>query len=188
MWYRVEERPNWKARLVEEIQSIFDEEHLNYRMAPEGGIHPRVDALFERDRSATIAGLEDPRFTAARVALQNAFAHLKTNQPSGKGLIREVFEATESTYLTVVGNPRANQLNAQSIDTDLKPMLLARYSSFTDAQDKVDRLLIQFKDWTKTAHPFRHGTAAQQEHEAPVDMAILMASQGMAFIRYLAAL
>ena len=188
IWFRMHDKPRFKEFLVEHIQSIFDEEHLNYRMAPEGGIHPRVDDLFEQDRSATIAGLQDPRFTAARVALQKAFAHLKTNQPSGKGVIREVFEATESTYLVVVANPRVNNLNERSIESDLKPKLLARYASYTDAGDKVERLLTQFKHWAKTAHPFRHGTAEEQEHEAPIDIAVLMASEGMAFIRYLAAL
>ncbi|UVK39842.1 hypothetical protein LHFGNBLO_001253 [Mesorhizobium sp. AR10] len=188
IWYRVEDDARLKQRIVKEVQAIFDEEHLNYRMAPEGGIHPRVDDLFEQDRSTTIAGLEDPRFVAARVALQKAFAHLKTNHPSGKGLIREVFEATESTYLVVIANPKVNNLNERSIENDLKPKLLARYASYTDAGDKVERLLTQFKHWTKTAHPFRHGTAEEQEHEAPIDIAVLMTSEGMAFIRYLAAL
>ncbi|MER8609047.1 hypothetical protein NKH48_36360 [Mesorhizobium sp. M1233] len=115
-------------------------------------------------------------------------AHLKIVHPSGKGLIREVFEATESTYLVVLANPRVNNLNEGTLENDLKPKLLARYASYTDAGDKVERLLTQFRHWAKTAHPFRHGTAEEQEHEAPIDIAVLMAREGMAFIRYLAAL
>jgi hypothetical protein len=188
VWHLLNDNSQLAERIVKGVQTIFDEEHLNYRIAPEGGVHPRIDDLFERDRSATIAGLEHPRFTAARIALQKAFAQLKTDYPSGKGLIREVFEATESTYLVVVANPKVNRLNAQTVTKDLKPKLLSRYASFGDAEDKVERLLLQFKNWVDTAHPYRHGTAAEQEHEAPVDYAILMASQGMGFIRFLAAL
>jgi hypothetical protein len=54
--------------------------------------------------------------------------------------------------------------------------------------DKVDRLLEVFKAWVKSAHPYRHGAELEEIHEAPLDMAILLASQGVDFLRYLACL
>ncbi|RWP62573.1 hypothetical protein [Mesorhizobium sp.] len=166
---------------------IFAEEHLRYRIDDRGGVHFLVDEEFERATDAALVGLGAPQFAAAKHALEEALGRLNPPNQSGKALIRGVFEAAESAFLVVIGEEAANRLNDQSVDRFLKPMLLARHAAHPDAEDKVDRALAVFKGWVRAAHPFRHGAPLDQIHEAPIDMAVMLASMGMDFIRYMVA-
>lgn len=179
--------PSQAAFLVE-ARRIFREEHLRYRLDDKGGVHFLVDEEFERTVAAAVAGLGAPRFTASRNALHEATAHLGATRQSGKGLIRGVFEAVESAFLVVIGDPKVNRLNGDMMDKHLKPLLMARYASHGDAEDLAGRFMDHFKAWVKSAHPFRHGTTSEQIHEAPLDLAIMSATQGIGYLRFLASL
>lgn len=173
----------------DEARHVFIQEHLRYRIDDKGGVHFLVDEEFERTIAVTIAGLGAPRFASSLHALEEGLSNLGTTKQSGKGLIRGVFEAVESAFLEVVGKPSGlDRVNAPAIDKYLKPILLQHYAAYPEADDKVDRLLEHFKYWTKSAHPFRHGAALEQIHEAPLDLAILSATQGIGYLRFLASL
>lgn len=169
-------------------RQILLDEDLHYRIDDTGGVHYLVDEPFAYTVESTLSGLGDARFTAARLALEAALRNLSATKQSGKGLIRGVFEAAESTFLVVCGPDAGNRLNKQAMDKHLKPQLLSRYKETHDADDKVTRMLAVFEAWIKDAHPYRHGTAAEQEHEAPLELAILSATSGMGFIRFMAGL
>jgi hypothetical protein len=168
-------------------RQIIAEEQLHYRIDDLGGVHYLVDEEFTRVSDAALAGLGDPRFAAAKHALDEALANLGPTRQSGKALIRGVFEAVESAFLVVINQPKVNRLNGQAIDTYLKPILMARYANYGDAEDKVNRAMEVFKAWVTSAHPFRHGAPLDQIHEAPLDLAVMTATQGMGFLRYLVA-
>ncbi len=170
------------------VRRIFEQENLHYRIDDKGGVHFLVDVEFSSAVETTLAGLERPQFTAARAALQEGLKALSPAKPSGKALIRGVFEAAESSFLVVCGPDAGNRLNKQAMDKHLRPLLLARYHGVHEAEDKVNRMLAVFEAWMKDAHPYRHGTAAEQEHEAPLELAVLSATGGMGFIRFLAGL
>lgn len=167
-------------------RDILVQEDLHYRIDDQGGVHFLVDQEFSATVETTIAGLRGPEFNAARHALEAGLSQLGAATQSGKGLIRGVFEAAESTFLVVIGPGHANRLNKQSVDKYLKPLLLTRYKTVPEAEDKVTRLLETFNSWVGEAHPYRHGAPYEQIHEAPLDLAILSASSGMGFIRFLA--
>lgn len=185
IWFHTTHKP---GEFLKEVRRIFREEHLGYRIDDKGGVHFVVDEEFERTVAAAVAGLGAPRFAAALHALHEAMAHLGTTRQSGKGLIRGVFEAVESAFLAVIGDPKVNRLNGEVLDKHLKPLLLARYSGHGDAEDLADRFMDHFKAWVKSAHPFRHGTPLEQIHEAPLDLAIMSATQGIGYLRFLASL
>ncbi|MER8833720.1 hypothetical protein [Mesorhizobium sp. M0909] len=166
---------------------IISEEGLHYRIDDAFGVHYLVDEEFARVSEAALAGLGQPRFAAASHALDDALSYLDPGRQSEKALIRGVFEAVESAFLVVVNQPKVNRLNAQSIDAHLKPILRARHATYGEAEDKVDRAMETFKAWVHSAHPFRHGAPLDQIHEAPIDLAVMSASQGMGFLRYLVA-
>lgn len=176
------------SRFLLEARRILSEEHLRYRIDDKGGVHFLVDEEFERTVAAAISGLGAPRFAASLHALEEALTNLGATRQSGKALIRGVFEAVESVFLVVVGQPTVDRLNGTALDKHLKPILLQRYADYGEAEDKVERLLEHLKAWVKSAHPFRHGAALEQIHEAPLDLAVLSASQGIGYLRYLAAL
>jgi len=167
------------------VRRIFAEEHLQYEVDDYLGVHFLVDEQFKRLSDAALAGLGAQRFAAARHALDEALSNLGPVTQSGKALIRGVFESVESAFLVVINQPSVHQLNAQAIDLYLKPILLARYVGYPDASDMIERLITTFKDWAKSAHPFRHGAPFDQIHEAPLDVALLSATQGMGYLRYL---
>jgi hypothetical protein len=173
---------------ISAARQIFQDEDLHYRIDDQGGVHYLVDEPFAYTVESTLAGLGGARFTSARHALDAALKNLSPTKQSGKGLIRGVFEAAESTFLVVCGPDAGNRLNKQAMDKHLKPILLARYAGTHEADDKVTRMLGVFEAWIKDAHPYRHGAAAEQEHEAPLELAILSATSGMGFIRFLAEL
>ncbi|MER9524135.1 hypothetical protein NKI96_11170 [Mesorhizobium sp. M0292] len=168
------------------VKRIFAEEHLQYELDDLGGVHFLLDEQFKQLADATLAGLGAQRFTASRHALDDALSNLGPVKQNGKALIRGVFEAVESAFLVVINQSSVQQMNAQAIDSHLRPILIARYTGYSDASDTVDRLLAAFKAWVKSAHPFRHGAPLDQVHEAPLDVALLSATQGMGFLRYLA--
>lgn len=176
-----------KSAFLTNARRIFAEEHLRYRIDNRGGVHYLVDEEFERTTDAALVGLGEPQFAAAKHALEEALARLNPPNQSGKALIRGVFEAAESAFLVVIAEGAVNRLNDQAVDRFLKPILLARHAAHPDAEDKVDRALAVFKGWVRAAHPFRHGAPLDQIHEAPIDMAVMLASLGMDFIRYIVA-
>lgn len=177
-----------RPEILAEARGIIAEEALRYRIDDKGGVHFFVDEEFERSVQSTVAGLGSPRFVAASHALENALSNLGVARQSGKGLISGTFEAVESAFLTVIGPTSHDRINVKAIDDPLKAKLLNHFSSYPEADDKVERLLETFKAWVKSAHPFRHGAGFDQIHEAPLDLAIASATQGMSFLRLFAAL
>ena len=174
-----------KTKTLSVMRRIFEEEHLRYRIDDNGAAHYLVDEQFERNAADTIEGIASPQFKAARHALEEALKSMSGTSPSGKALIRGVFESVESAFLVTIQPSKFNKLNDQSIQAHLFPTLIARYKGVPEAQDKVDRILELLKAWVKIAHPFRHGAPLDQVHEAPFDYAVLLADQGMAFLRYI---
>lgn len=178
---------NRREALLAAMRRIFVEENLRYRLDDRGGVHFLVDEQFERSIAATLDGLGQAQFKAARHTLEQALEIMSGANPSGKSLIRGVFEAVESAFLVRIQPANANRLNDQSINNHLRPILVTRYANAPDANDKIDRVLELLKAWVRTAHPFRHGVPFDQIHEAPFDYAILLADQGMAFLRHIVA-
>lgn len=185
IWHRI---TYYKEAYRENVRRIFEDEHLRYRIDEKGGVHFLVDEEFERTVASAVAGLGAPRFAASLHALHEAMTHLGAARQSGKGLIRGVFEAVESAFLAVINQPSADRLNSAAMDRHLKPLLLARYAPHGDAEDLAERFMEHFKAWVKSAHPFRHGTPSEQIHEAPLDLAIMSATQDIGYLRFLAGL
>lgn len=185
LWLRINK---FQPEMLAEARDIIAEEGLRYRIDDQGGVHFFVDEEFERLIQSTISGLGSPRFVAANHALEGALSNLDVSRQSGKGLIRGTFEAVESAYLIVIAPTVRDRIIMTAIDGDLKPKLLSHFSGYPEADDKVERLLETFKAWVKSAHPFRHGAGFDQIHEAPLDLAIASATQGMSFLRLFAAL
>lgn len=183
--FRLLNNPGWQREYLKELRTIFDQEALHYRIDDAGGVHYLVDAEFSRGTETTIRNLDQPRFAGARQALDDGLKGLTAGHLSGKALIRGVFEAAESVFLVIIPEPKPNRLNEAAVEKHLRPLLVARYQGVPDAGDKVSRVLDTFNKWVKSAHPYRHGASFEDVHEAPLDEAVLSASIGMAFIRYL---
>lgn len=167
------------------LRRIIEEEQLHYKIDDQGGVHFLVDQQFSVLVETTLAGLGAQRFSASKDALEDALSALGPASQSGKALIRNVFEAVESAFLVIISQANVNRINKQSIDAHLKPNLLNHYDGVPEREDKVDRMLAILKAWVNSAHPYRHGVNFEDIHEAPLDEAILSATVGMGFLRFL---
>lgn len=178
---------NHDANLISEARRILAEEQLRYRLDDKGGVHFAVDEEFERTVQSALAGLGDPQYSSALHALQQGLSSLGTEHQSGKGLIRGVFEAVESAFLTVIRRPEINRISAADVDRHLKPVFLARYDTWHDANEITGRSLAVLKAWIHVGHYYRHGVPLEQIHEPPLDLAVAVASEGMAILRQIVA-
>jgi hypothetical protein len=77
---------------LQNIQSIFQEENVGYRLDRAGGVHFYVDEEFARNRAGVIAALGPVRYANALHAFEGGMAELNKVPPNGKGAIRGSLE------------------------------------------------------------------------------------------------
>src|SRR6266511_1700129 len=85
-------------RWCAEVQRIFKEENVHYRVDERGGVHFRFDVEFEQNRATTIASLQGARYRAALTAFEGGMAALTKAPPDGKAAIRGTFAAAEGLF------------------------------------------------------------------------------------------
>lgn len=174
------------AAWIAEVENAFRTENLSYRVDSKGGVHRTVDAEFDRNKTSAIGCLDDPRYGAVRAALQASFEKLEKSSPDGKGAARDMFEAAET--LTKIMCDTGEALDTGFVEKRLKPLVQKLYGDDPRDNSTAARLLSSFSDWVNAAHPYRHGHNAEIPLSLPVDMAIMLMSEGAAFIRWLAAI
>jgi hypothetical protein len=173
-------------RWAADIEHAFRTENLSYRVDAKGGVHRTVDAEFDRNKTSAIGCLDDQRYTAIRSALQAAFDKLERSSPDRKGAARDMFEAAET--LTKIMCDTGESLDSTFVEKRLKPLVQKLYGDDPRENSTASRLLSSFSDWVNAAHPYRHGHNSEVPLSLPVDMAIMLMSEGAAFIRWLAAI
>jgi hypothetical protein len=181
----VRKREPWD-RWCREVQQIFEEENVHYRVDERGGVHFRFDAEFESNRAATIASLQGPRYRAALTGFEDGMAALAKAPPDGKGAIRSTFAAAEGLFrLMLEKSPRLTAVEAQQ---RLEPLLQRIHAQDNVAMGAASKLLNAFKDWIDAAHFYRHEEGQKDPVQPPLTLAVQMVSVGASFIRWLAEL
>ena len=106
---------------LNETRRIFSEERLAYEIDDGGIVHPAVDKEFQRNRQATVAGLQMPRYANSLAAFERISDELASQPPNGKEAWRAVFTAVEGLFKLMF--PSAPQLNAAAgFRSSIKPM------------------------------------------------------------------
>jgi hypothetical protein len=173
-------------RWCREVQRIFEEENVHYRVDEKGGVHFRFDAEFEYNRAATIAALQGARYRNALNEFEGAMAALAKAPPDGKAAISGTFRAAEGLFrLMFEKSPR---LTAQEAQQRLEPILQGTHAADKAAMGAASKLLNAFKDWIDAAHFYRHEPGQQDPVQPPLTLAVQMVSIGATFIRSLAEL
>ena len=168
------------------IAEILEQERIAYEIDQEGGIHPRIDAEFQRNRHATLPSLTAPRYANVDHAFQAAFKRLTIENFDTKAAIRDVFDASESLFKLMVA-PRNPNLTGSAVETDLRPIVDRALASSDDAtKQAAGKTLSSFAKWADACHPYRHGQQSETIVAPPAHLAILLLSQGASFIRWLA--
>jgi hypothetical protein len=164
-----------------EVRRIFAEEGVRYSVDDRGGVHLRVDEQFEVTRAATVRGMGDPRYAAALASLEAGYQALDGAPPDGREAIRDVFGAAENVFKQTFG---AQRLAGHLIDQYLRPAVAALPWN-QEALEAGDVMCDALKNWATAAHKYRHEIGRPDPHQPPLDVAVLMVSQGTAFVRWL---
>jgi hypothetical protein len=165
---------------------IFVEERLAYEIDDASVVHPAVDQEFQRNRRATVAGLQTARYANSLAAFERVSDELASHPPNGKDAWRSVFAAVEGLFRLMF--PSAPQLNAGAIDAHLAGLIQKVHGTDAVALRAANRQLASFKDWVDSSHNYRHEQGSEEPVQPPIDLAVLAISNGTAFLRWLIAL
>lgn len=142
-----------------------------------------MDEEFERNRVSTLKCVESPRYSGVRAAFQAAHGKLEQLPPDTKGSIRDSFEAAETLTKLISGSGKA--LDAGFVRSELEPRVQRLYANDAVAQRSSAKAAQSFADWIDAAHPYRHGHEAEEPIAPPLELTVLLVSQGASFIRWL---
>lgn len=177
------EKYDRKGAFLEKARRIFQEENLAYTIDDAGGVHPLVDATFSADYSSAVAGLSGERYAATLEAVSNIDTALLQDVPDFRGAIRAAFAANENLFKLMYSVPR---LDSRTAGEKIGKSLQSIYDGHPTQQSASAKLLEAYKDWINAAHFYRHEEGVEEPSQPSEDLAILMVSQGLSFVRWLA--
>lgn len=179
-------RRNHDAKMfISEVRRIFREENLAYEIDDLGGVHPMVDGAFHAVRQAAIVSLNGPRYEATAAMVEEVDRYLLEPHPDYITAIRSAFGACENLFKLMYEVPRLDaktardkiSIDCQSLYSDHPVLLRANAKSLSG-----------FLYWIDSAHFFRHEQGSETPCQPTEEYAILMISQGFAFVRWLASI
>lgn len=170
---------------VHEAQRIMKEENLSYEIDKYGGVHPLVDASFSAAVVSAIGILEEPRYLASAKCIEQIDGFLLQNPQDFIGAIRAVFGACENTFKLMHDVPR---LDAKSVGERIGRDQQRLYSEHPILQSVSQKTLESFKQWINAVHFYRHEQGIEIPNQPTSEVAILLISQGLSFVRWLAVL
>ncbi|APO56361.1 hypothetical protein LUI11_26390 [Bradyrhizobium diazoefficiens] len=174
------------VRWLSETRRIFSEERLAYEIDDKAVVHPAVDREFQRNRQATVAGLQAPRYANSLAAFERISDELASDPPNGKDAWRAAFGAVEGLFRLMFCS--APQLNAGAVETHLAPLVQKLYGTDAVALRAANKQVASFKDWVDASHNYRHEQSSEEPVQPPIDLAVLAISNGTSFLRWLIAL
>lgn len=175
-----------EKRWLSGTRRIFSEEHLAYAIDDQAVVHPAVDKEFQRNRQATLAGLQARRYANSLAAFERISDELASDPPNGKDAWRAAFGAVEGLFRLMF--PSAPQLNTGAVETHLAPLIQKLYGSDAGAVRAASKQVASFKDWVDASHNYRHEQGSEEPVQPPIDLAVLAISNGTSFLRWLIAL
>ena len=168
---------------VEFCKRAFDEEAMAYSVDDHGGCHYRVDVAFHETAASVVASLSVAPFVAAGAALDNAVKELTRAEPQGKHAIRDAFEGLETLFKVVTGTN--HDLTVANIGNDLMPIVSRKY----DAADRMlrgDGTTVRPSTGQIPCHRYRWEHQVEEPVEPPLELAVLLVSNGLGFARWIA--
>ncbi len=170
---------------VSGAQRIFREENLAFEIDDQGGVHPLIDGAFSSERLSSIAALRDERYSATVKSVEAVDFHLLQEPVDYIGAIRSAFAANENLFKLMYNVPR---LDARTAGEKLGRDLQSLYSDHPTSQSAAAKSLGSFKEWINASHFYRHEQGVEVHNQPTEEAAVLLVSQGLSFVRWLAQL
>lgn len=125
--YRYPKADAWHAF----VSRAMREENMAYTLDEKCGVHFFVDEEFERNRVTALSCLTSARYSAVRVAFEQAHSYLDAQPSDTKASVRAAFEAVE--ILARLMDSQSKNLNKWMVENKLKPLALAQASDPTES-------------------------------------------------------
>lgn len=177
--------PQKRETFLDEVRRIFKEENLAYEIDEAGGLHPFIDATFSAAMHAAIHSLNRDRYSVSAASVNRIDGYLMQDPPDFIWAIRSVFGACENTFKLMYGVPR---LDAKTAAERIGPDQQRLYEQHRTLKSASAKTLEAFKYWVDAAHFYRHEPGSEQPNQPSEEMAVLLISQGLGFVRWLASL
>lgn len=174
-----------RKAFIERVRIIFTEENLAYQIDDNGSIHPLIDSAFSSAKASAIAVLSGTRYEATAACVDAIDKHLLQDPADYKGAIRSIFGANENLFKLMYAVPR---LDAKSAGENVGKTIQSAYVGHPSLQAASTKMIESFKDWINAAHFYRHEEGVEEPNQPSEEAAILMISQGISFVRWLAQL
>jgi hypothetical protein len=171
---------------LRDVQRVFSEENIHYRLDHQGGVHFNFDPEFTRATVAALSALQPQRYANSLDAYNKSLAALAEAPPDGKGAIRATFTAIEGLFRLMF--PEVQRLAAREASR-FGPLIERAYQGDRVAQETCEKLFHSLRGWIDAAHCYRHeegkpDTVAQP----PLTLPVCLISTGAAHLRWLAEL
>ncbi|MDV7144092.1 hypothetical protein R3X27_15495 [Tropicimonas sp. TH_r6] len=167
------------------VEKVFRERQLAYTLDEDCGVHPYVDQEFDRNLTVCVRGLADETFAAARYNIETMEKALQGVPLDGRQAIRSVYDAAENIYQQMFGG---NQIKSGEIASNLNPICQRLHQGHQRATSAAAKEVASFKAWVEACHNYRHEDGQPEPSQPPEELTILMVSQGLSFVRWLASL
>jgi hypothetical protein len=183
--YNEYEKDDRRGRFIAEARRILKEENLAYDIDAIGGVHPLVDSTFSAAMESAISGMDNPRYAASAECVNRIDGYLLQDPQDFIGAIRAVFGACENTFKLMYGVPRLDAKTAgERIGVDQQRL----YAEHPTLQAASAKMLEAFKHWVNAAHFYRHEQGVEEPNQPAPEVAVLLISQGLSFVRWLTVL
>lgn len=167
---------------IKHVRHVLAEEAMAYRLDDEGGVHPAIDTAYQIAQQTVIRSLGTQEFHAARQYIVRADDELL---PKGntREAIRAIFDAVENVFKQCF--PKAISINKANIQNYLRPHIDQLYLDNV-ARRTANKSIESLIDWVDAAHNYRHEPGHAEPVGPPDDLAVMIVSQGLAYVRWLA--
>lgn len=167
---------------ISQVNRIFREENIAYEVDQEGGVHPVIDGAYAATKQAAIVGMSEARYALSLARINEVDAALMSSPPDHIRAIRAVFGANENLFKLMYGTDR---LDIRSANEKIGRQLQTIYADHPTMQRSSAKILKSFGGWIDAAHHYRHEEGAEEPSQPDEDLAIVLISEGMSFIRWL---
>lgn len=178
-----------QEELITFINQCFLEENLCYIVDENGIAHFNPDEEFHYLKNSTLRILQDKRYVSVVHEFKKVYKALDSGPGHAKDAIGNLFKSTETLFRLLCNNDDIKNLSSNPIAKYL-PKIAEKVYQVKDQTtlSVVNQKIEEFKKWTDSAQPYRHGQATEDIDEPPLSLAILIISTGASFLRWLALL
>jgi hypothetical protein len=172
------------AKWVSDVQHLFIDQNMAWRIDTEGGVHPVQDGVMLGEVAAVLSGLGRVRYANVKREVDLAIAAFdRLEEPNHKLAIRHTFQAAEGLFRQMFDG--AERLTGGAIRQHLKQEV-NRQGQNTTASRAAEDMVEAFSRWADAMQPYRHEQGVKDlVHQPPENLATLMMGQGMSYIRWL---